>query len=171
MKEFCVLETPRLNLRALSIEDWKEIAYLRSDMTVNKYVSRPSARNQKEALAFIYKIQKGIRKKELLYWSVSLKENPKMIGSICLWHFSKDKTTAEVGYDLAANQQGKGIMNEALQAIINYAFYDLQLIKIEAFTHYKNNKSLSLLERNSFVLNPNRKDKGNENNIILELKA
>lgn len=79
MKEFCVLNTTRLNLRALSIKDWEEIAYLRSDITMNKYVSRPSARNQKEALSFIYKIQKGIRKRELLYWSISLKENPKMI--------------------------------------------------------------------------------------------
>lgn len=169
MIDFTPLATPKLQLRSLETHDWEEISYLRSDVQMNQYVSRSSARNKKEALAFIYKIQKGIRNKEILYWSICYKDKPKMIGSICLWHFSKDGTTAEVGYDLATNAQGKGVMDEALKRLIIYAFSHLNLQKIKAFTHKDNSKSLALLERNHFCLNPQQKDEGNNNNVVLEL--
>lgn len=170
MIEFTPLATTRLQLRSLQTHDWEEISYLRSDELMNQYVSRPAAKNKKEALAFIYKIQKGIRNREMLYWSICFKDEPKMIGSICLWHFSKDGTTAEVGYDLATQVQGKGIMDEALKRIIDYAFNQLELQKIEAFTHKDNSKSLTLLERNHFKLNPQQKDEDNKNNVILVLE-
>ncbi|MDQ7917174.1 GNAT family N-acetyltransferase [Mesonia sp. MT50] len=169
MKNFTSLSTPRLQLRSLETRDWEEISYLRSDALMNQYVSRSSAKNKKEALAFIYKIQKGIRNREILYWSICFKDDPKMLGSICLWHFSKDGTTAEVGYDLATNVQGKGIMDEALKKLIDYAFHELNLQKIEAYTHKENAKSLALLERNHFKLNLKQKDKNNKNNVILTL--
>jgi len=169
MIDFTPLATPKLQLRALETHDWEEISYLRSDVQMNQYVSRSSARNKKEALAFIYKIQKGIRNKEILYWSICYKDKPKMIGSICLWHFSKDGTTAEVGYDLATNAQGKGIMDEALKRLIDHAFNQLGLKKIEAFTHKDNAKSLALLKRNHFCLNPQQWDKTNKNNVVLDL--
>lgn len=169
MIDFTPLSTPRLQLRSLETHDWEEVSYLRSDALMNQYVSRPTAKNKKEALAFIYKIQKGIRNQEILYWSICFKNEPKMIGSICLWHFSKDGTTAEVGYDLATNVQGKGIMDEALKRLIAYAFKQLNLQKIKAFTHQANSKSLALLKRNHFCLNSQQKDESNDNNVVLEL--
>lgn len=169
MKEFTPLTTPRLQLRSLKTQDWEEISYLRSDILMNQYVSRPAAKNKEEALAFISKIQKGIRNKEILYWSICFKNESKMIGSICLWNFSTDGTTAEVGYDLATNAQGKGIMDEALKELVTYAFTQLNLQKIEAFTHKANSKSLALLERNHFCLNTLREDEGNHKNVVLEL--
>ncbi|MDT0294464.1 GNAT family N-acetyltransferase [Mesonia ostreae] len=169
MEDFMPLSTSRLQLRSLQTHDWEEISYLRSDRQMNQYVSRSSAKNKKEALNFIYKIQKGIQNKEILYWSICLKDESKMIGSICLWNFSEDRLTAEVGYDLAMNSQGKGIMDEALNKLIHYAFSELDLQKIKAFTHKDNAKSLALLERNHFQINTQEKDEGNVYNVVLEL--
>ena len=62
MKEFCVLETPRLNLRALPIKDWKEIAYLKSDIAINMFLGHLQEIKKKLYLLFI-KFKKEFEKK------------------------------------------------------------------------------------------------------------
>jgi ribosomal-protein-alanine N-acetyltransferase len=87
-----------------------------------------------------------------------------------LWNFSENKKRAEVGYDLNPIYQRKGIMNEALKQIIEFGFVDLNLDKIEAFTHAENENSLKLLEKNGFYIDENRKDEDNLNNLIFVIK-
>jgi [ribosomal protein S5]-alanine N-acetyltransferase len=50
-----------------------------------------------------------------------------------------------------AKFQGQGIMKEAAQVVIEYAFQTLKFEKILAFTHYKNLNSTNLLLKLSFV--------------------
>lgn len=163
------LQTKRLFLRTLKISDWKAISYLRSDRTVNKFVKRESAETKEKALAFISKINAGIQNQNMYYWSISEKRESEMIGSICLWNFSNDRKTAEVGYDLNPTFQQKGIMDEALKGVTEFGFNSLKLTCIEAFTHKENTASKNLLERNKFDYNPNRIDENNPNNSIFEL--
>jgi ribosomal-protein-alanine N-acetyltransferase len=61
-------------------------------------------------------------------------------------------------------------MNEALAGVVQYGFSDLKLKKIVAFTHGENQPSRKLLIRNGFQLDAARKDEGNANNMIFELK-
>ena len=61
-------------------------------------------------------------------------------------------------------------MNESLKMIIDFGFKELKLDKIEAFTHYKNESSKRLLEKNGFQFIENRKDLDNKSNIIFELE-
>ena len=164
------IKTERLLLRELKQSDWEVISYLRSDLDVNKFVKRPSAETKEKALEFISKISNGIKKQNFYYWSVSEKSNPEMVGSVCLWNFSEDKKTAEIGYDLSPKFQQKGIMNEALKSVLKFGFENLKLESIEAFTHKENVSSKKLLERNKFKLIKGRKDEHNKDNIIYEIK-
>lgn len=164
------IQTERLLLLRLQNSDWEAISFLRSDPKVNEFVKRSSAETKEKALEFIKKINTEFEKGNSFYWKITKINKETMIGSICLWNFSKDRKTAEVGYDLSPNQQGKGIMKEALNAIIQFAFLELNLELIEAYTHYKNENSKKLLERNGFTLIEGRKDKDHENNSIYELK-
>ncbi len=77
-------------------------------------------------------------------WGITTKESNILIGSICLWNFSEDKKTAEVGYDLDPEFQGKGIMSEALKAVLNFGFKRRGFDTIEAHTDYRNNPSEKL---------------------------
>ena len=163
------IKTERLLLRDLKQSDWEVISYLRSDLVVNKFIKRPSAESKKKALEFISKINSGIKKQNFYYWSISEKSNPKMIGSVCLWNFSKDKKTAEIGYDLSPEFQRKGIMNEVLKSVLKFGFKNLKLESIEAFTHKENISSKKLLEKNNFKLMQGRKDEHNKDNIIYEI--
>ncbi|MGA8853837.1 MAG: GNAT family N-acetyltransferase [Christiangramia sp.] len=167
---FTEIETERLLLRKPSISDWPVVSYLRSDEEVNKFVKRSSAKTKEEAIAFIEKNLKDINSHKIVAWFISEKSSAVMIGSICLWNFSEDKSIAEVGYDLKPEFQGRGIMDEALKAVIAYGFNKLSLDKIEAFTGNLNENSKKLLIRNHFLLNPERRDESNPDNIIFELE-
>jgi len=166
---FPVLTTERLTLRCLELSDDKQLFMLRSHKIVNKYIVRPQQKDIKEIRAFISKINNGINNNEWIYWVISLKENPTLIGTICLWNFSEDKTVAEIGYELDPAFQGKGIMSEALNNIIEFGFKNIKLIAIEAYTHKNNDDSTKLLQKYDFIQDEERIDKENSDNIIFTL--
>lgn len=170
MSNFPEIHSERLSLMRLKNSDWEMISYLRTDKNVNEFVNRSSAETKEKALEFIKRINTEFKNKNSIYWKITERNTDKMIGSICLWNFSKDRKTAEIGYDLSPMYQGKGIMNESLKSIVEFGFQKLKLELIEAYTHYKNESSKKLLEKNGFELERRIKDKDNENNIIYKLK-
>ena len=167
---FTELETQRLRLKKLETTDWETVSYLRSDATVNQFVKRKKAETKEKALAFIVRIRKGVDAQHIYHWKIVKKELDEMIGSICLWNFSEDRKTAEIGYDLSAAHQKQGIMDEALKSVIHFGSQKLQLHRIEAYTHTDNTSSRKLLERNGFTLVEGKKDADNLDNVIYELQ-
>ena len=163
------LKTQRLFLRELKTEDAEQVLFLRSDKEVNKYIKRQTPTKIQDAIDFIHKIQLGYGKRETISWVICTTENPKMIGSICLWNYSSDRKTAEVGYDLSPSFQNRGIMTEAMKAVLTFGFDTLQFETIKAFTHYANENSKSLLTKNAFALVEGEKDADNEDNIIFSI--
>lgn len=166
---FPIITTERLILRCLEVSDDQQIFMLRSDNRVNQYLARPKQKDIKESMAFISKINNGINNNEWIYWAITLKESSKLIGTICLWNFSSKKNVAELGYELDPALQGKGIMSEALKKIIEFGFQEIELKKIEAYTHKNNDNSSKLLQKYNFKLDEERKDKENSDNIIFTL--
>jgi [ribosomal protein S5]-alanine N-acetyltransferase len=148
------LVTERLILRQLEIEDADEIFALRSSDDVNRFLDRPKAITIDEAKQFIYKINNGINKNEGLYWAITLKNEHKLIGTICYWNISKENDRAEVGYELHPYYQGKGIMQEAILKIIDFGFEQMKLKTITAVPSGDNYKSRKLLEKNNFKIDP-----------------
>ena len=164
-----VLETERLKLRKATLEDANEVFFLRSNKEVGKYIARAPQQTVDEAKDFILARQKDFETHKTSYWGITLKENDVLIGTICLWNFTENSTVAEVGYDLNPAFQKKGIMNEALDLVLNFGFDKLKLHQIEAFTQKKNKSSIALLQRNGFQQHPTRIDEGFPENIIFEL--
>lgn len=163
------LHTKRLYLRAIDETDVNEILFLRSDIIVNKFVKRELTKNSDDALKFIDKIKNSITNKSVYYWCITQKKDPKAIGTICLWNFTPDFKTAEVGYDLHPDFHRKGIMTEALKAVLDFGFKRLNLDNIEAYTQHNNMASLRLLDKLYFNQIPLKIDKGNADNIVLIL--
>lgn len=160
---FPVLKTQRLILRQLELSDENEIFFLRSDEGVNKYVDRPRATSLEDARAFINKINKSITENMSLYWVITI--DNELAGTICLWNINISKERAETGYELLPKFQGKGIMQEALNAVLEYSFNTLQLKCIEACFLKENERSLKLLEKHNFT-----KDEEAEANMDKEEK-
>lgn len=168
--KYLELTTARLQLRPLQDEDAKDILFLRSDAIVNKFVKRQKTETISDAVNFIKRIQKSVSNKEVCYWSICLKNNPRLTGTICLWNFSEDLKTAEIGFDLHPDYHGKGIMSEALNAVLEFGFNELELKLIEAYTQEDNLASVNLLKKKSFSLIEDRVDEDNPKNAIFVLE-
>ena len=170
---FPEINTERLILRKIEESDSDVILFLRSDKTITKFIHRPENRKTKnisDAIKYIKKLNIETENNKSFSWGITLKSDPKIIGTICLWNFSDNYKIAEVGYDLNPNFQRKGIMSEALNKVVNFGFNELNLDKIEAFTHIQNENSKKLLEKNRFNFVKDRKDNDNLSNVIFEIK-
>ncbi len=163
------LTSQRLILSELKLSDVNEIRFLRSDPGVNHYIKRTVPRSKKETLDVMRNLKNGVKKGDWYFWRIGIVSQKELIGTICLWNFSADKTMAEVGYDLMPSNGGQGYMSEALQLVLDFGFNTIHLDEIEAFTHFDNQKSLNLLHRYGFVLVDGKKDLGNEDNVVFQL--
>jgi len=168
---FPVLETERLVLRQVNKADVGEVFFLRSSLEVGKYIARDPQKSIDETIAFIERTERNMVDNKAIPWAITFGEDNKLIGTISLHSFSEDNSVAEVGYDLNPKFQKKGIMSEALKAVVSYGFQKLGFSRIEAFTQIENESSKLLLVKNKFQLHPTRIDEGFPKNIIFELHS
>ena len=165
---FPILTTERLTLRQLVIADEQEIFTLRSDSEINKYLDRQVSNTIDDARNFINRVNENVIKNDSIYWAITLNDRNIMVGTICLFGFSDENDKCEIGYELLANFQGQGIMKEAAEKVIDYAFNTIKVQKIEAFLHRDNRSSIKLLEKFSFR-NSNELDETNPDLICCHL--
>ncbi|ANF51815.1 alanine acetyltransferase [Chryseobacterium glaciei] len=164
------LETERLQLKEINESYVEDILKIRSNEIINQFVQRNSPKNNYDALQFILTIKERTRNNETFYWGISLKDQPNLIGTICLWKFSDDRKQAEVGYELLPDYHRKGIMSEALTAVVNFGFNTLNLQEIVAMTNKFNENSKGILLKHQFILEEERKDEGFPDNLVFSLK-
>ncbi|PTT30341.1 N-acetyltransferase [Chryseobacterium sp. HMWF028] len=164
------LETERLLLRDINESHVEDILHIRSNEVTNKFVQRNSPKNNYDALQFILTIKEKTKNNQTVYFGISLKDQPNLIGTICLWNFSEDRKIAEVGYELLPEYHRQGIMSEALKAVLDFGFKELHLEKIIAITNKFNENSKGLLVKHDFILLEGKEDEGFPDNIIFSLK-
>ena len=163
-----ILTTERLTLRQLEITDDQEIFHLRSDKEINKYLNRESCKSIDDARNFIKIINQNIDKNIAPYWAICLKGKNMLVGTICLYGFSEESTSCEIGFELLQDFQRQGIMREAAEKVIDFAFNIIQVQRIEAYLHKDNQSSIKLLEKLS-LLNSNNIDEIHTNLISYHL--
>jgi len=84
-------------------------------------------------------------------WAITLRDDPKLIGTIGIWNIVKEKAEAEIGYELLPQYQGKGIILQALKTAIKFGFDTLKLKTIVAASRADNLRSVKLLEKCGFT--------------------
>ena len=144
------LETERLYMRRLREEDSEALFTIFSDKATMKYWGHPPFTKQQQALNRIIEYLEDLDAGKSICMAIEHRSNPGLIGTISLFNFYEDSRRAEVGYILSRAHWGTGIMSEALNAIIDYAFLDLNLNRLEADIDPNNKASASLLKKNGF---------------------
>lgn len=167
---FPVLTTKRLTLRQLVANDEQAIFTRRSDTEINKFLDRKIAGTLDDARHFINAVNNNIDKNVSVYWAITFSGKSELVGTICLFCFSDENDKCEIGYELLTNFQRQGIMQEAVDKVIDYAFNTIGVQKIEAFFHKDNQRSIKLLEKFSFR-NSNVTDKTDPDLICYYLKS
>lgn len=164
------LETERLILKPINESHVEDILKIRSNEVVNQFVKRIPLKTNYDALDFILTIKKRVQNNETFYFGITYKNQQNLLGTICLYRFSEDRTEAEVGYELLPDYHRKGIMSEALSAVLNFGFNELNLQEILAFTNKFNENSKGLLLKHDFVLQEGRTDEGFPDNLVFSKK-
>lgn len=143
---FPLLDTKRLSLQQISVSDAEDMLAIRSNPDVNRYLSRNKQPTWDETITYIQNNNAGIAENKWIMWGIRLKSGSGIIGTVCLWNFSEDFSTAELGYELLPDFQGKGIMREAVNCVLSFGFETLKLETITALTNIKNEASHKLLQ-------------------------
>ena len=86
-------------------------------------------------------------------WFVRLAQSQGGVGPVAagFWRIDKDHFRAEIGYDLAPERWGRGIMPEALRPILGFGFATLGLHSVEANIDPANGGSRRVLEKLGFA--------------------
>jgi RimJ/RimL family protein N-acetyltransferase len=146
-REACmpVLETERLVLRAPNFEDAKAIAALANDRHIAENTRRiPHPYALKDAEAFIAGANRDGGEMALL---ITLRDGT-LIGGCGLGLM--DGPAPELGYWLGVPYWGKGYATEAVRALIDYAFTDLDHTAMQAGARVTNPASRRILEKCGF---------------------
>jgi len=150
-KPFPILESDRLILRAVKPEDAQAVFEMRSDPRVMQYIDRPLATSIEDGQKKIKAIQEMVAEGSAVNWAITLKGNPKSIGNIGFWRFAPENFRIEIGYMLHPDHFRKGIMSEAMQMTLKYAFEVMNTNSIEARISPSNVPSVGVAEKNGFV--------------------
>jgi ribosomal-protein-alanine N-acetyltransferase len=127
-----VLETKRLVLRKITLQDLKDMHEYASNENVSKYVTWNRHRTLSETKEFILFILKHYKQKKITPWGIEYKENGKFIGTIDMVWWQPIHKSAEIGYALSQDYWGKGIMTEAAKKLITFGFEKMDLVRIQA---------------------------------------
>ena len=66
-------------------------------------------------------------------WAICLKENPEqVIGDISIVEMNEKDSSCEIGYILGKNYWGRGMMTEALKAVLDFCFTQAGFQKVRA---------------------------------------
>ncbi|PLR83197.1 GNAT family N-acetyltransferase [Bacillus sp. V33-4] len=150
-EKFPILETNRLYLREVRLEDAPAMFSYFSKNEVTEYYDLASFTDEQQAVDLIQRLQQRYRTGEQLRWAVDLKEQPEQLIGTCGFHaIEPEHFKAEIGYELHPDFWNKGIMAEVIQQIVHYGFKEMGLNRIEAFYDPANAASRRVLEKNGF---------------------
>ena len=148
---FPVLHTRRLILREIVPADTQDMFRIRGDIRVTRLNSGRPMEHIDEARDLIEKSHQSFADHRRIDWGITLKEpQTGLIGRCGFNYILRQDRRASIGYDLGYAYWGKGIMTEAVRAMVRFGFEVLNLNRIEADAAAENAGSIRVLEKVGF---------------------
>lgn len=151
-----VLETRRLILREIIIDDFHELYRMNSDPEIMKYVGDGSIRDHQQMINELEMlISHYTRKPGLGIWATILKDTNTFVGASGLVYYD-NTPEIEVGYRMLKEHWNKGYATEASFGLLKYGFETLRLNKIVSSAHVENAASRRVMEKIGMTYIDNR---------------
>ena len=144
------IETERLILRKPHPDDAPALFAIHADPEVMRYFSEPPWHDDSRAAGKIADDIAAFENEDYLRFAIELKAGGQYLGSCTLFAEHRQNRRAEIGYVLGRQYWGKGYMQEALSALLEFAFVERNLNRLEADIDPLNTASASALERQGF---------------------
>ncbi|MGC6404509.1 MAG: GNAT family N-acetyltransferase [Candidatus Comchoanobacterales bacterium] len=103
-----------------------------------------------DAIREIFFIQSEMKVRRKFLWALE-NQNGQLIGSAGIETWNEWHKRAEIVYELHPDYWGQGLMTEAIKRVMEYAYFTLKAVRIEAFTLVNNPASTALLQRLHFT--------------------
>ena len=139
-----VIETERLILRPITLDDADACFSWNSDERVTKFMSYPTCTHISQTLDWIKSTH--VDEKEW-NWAFVLKEENRVIGTGSIGPSEKLEGYWGFGYNLHYDYWNKGYTTEAMKAIINFVYRNLGVTKICANHAVDNPASGRVMEK------------------------
>jgi len=145
-----LIQSERLSIRPISVDDAHDLFKYRSDAETNKYQGWiPNIID--DAIVFISKTATAINQPNSWFQlAIINKDTRELIGDIGLHFMGDENMQVEIGCTLSKNEHGKGYATEALKSVISYLFFELNKHRISTSIDPDNINSIALVERLGF---------------------
>ena len=148
---FHEIETERLWLRNLAWEDRAFLLRQFSDDAVNRYLydAEPlrTLEEADELIAFYLQPEPRAQHRWVIVW----KADGAKIGTCGFHAWNREQRRADIGYDLQKAFWGRGVMTEAVRAILSFAAREMGVRQIHAHISVENERSIRLARRMGFA--------------------
>jgi len=149
---FPELDTPRARLRALTPDDVGRMFEIRSDPRVLAYLGRDPDPDPEHTRERITEVITQIALGASIRWGIVSKATGALVGSSGLWRWDRPHRASEIGYELAPEAWGQGLIGEVNHTILAWAFGPpMRLHRVEARIDPANERSRRALEKLGFV--------------------
>jgi RimJ/RimL family protein N-acetyltransferase len=161
-RSMIVLETNRLVLRHLVMDDLDDLFALYSDPKVRRYIPEGTLSYQETKDELEWFLNGHPEQPQLGLWATIHKETHRFIGRCGLLPWTIDqRPEIEVAYMLATEYWGQGLGTEAAQAILDYGFEELGLSRLICLIDPENVASIKVARNIGMTLErEGRDDKG-----------
>jgi len=144
---FPILETRRLLLRKLNLNDVDDIFEYGSDPEITKYLLWNTHESIEDSLDFVNSVIKQYESGQVAPWGIIHKSERKLIGTCGFGNWRPRHFKAEIGYALSRKYWNRGIMTEAVKEVIAFGFNVMNLNRIQAMCHIENLASVRVMEK------------------------
>ncbi len=126
------IETERLLLRKVTLNDTADLFEYASDPQVATYVLWDQHRTQEDSRRYLaYMIEKYTRS-DVGEWGIVHKKDGKFIGTCGYMWWNTLHCRAEIGYALSRKYWNRGLMTEAVRRVLKFGFEKMELNRVEA---------------------------------------
>lgn len=147
------IETQRLILRRFKPSDAKHMyKNWAVDSEVCKFLSWNPHKDLSETEHIVEGWIKDYENDDNYNWVIELKDISEAIGQISLMHVNEKYSSCSVGYSISRLFWGKGIITEALKAVIDYLFKEIGMNRIEASHNTLNPASGRVMQKSGMKL-------------------
>jgi len=146
------ITSPRCILKQITKDDAAAILEIYSDTHAMKYMQSNAISSLDEAKDLITKWKKQYDNEDGFRWGVFLRDNPhRLIGTIALHYWDKKSNVIELGADLVRSEWRKGLAYEFTEPVVNFAFTELKINRLELRCDPRNIASVKIAEKFAFT--------------------
>ncbi|BCS52043.1 GNAT family N-acetyltransferase [Geobacter sp. SVR] len=149
---FPQLETDRLVLREIVPADAEELFRIFSDEETMQFWSCRPYRSVQQACELIASMAEAKGRRSAIHWGIARRGDNRLIGKCGYNEWRTMHRRGDVSYITARECWGRGIASEALSAVLDYGFHQMDLHSVEAGVTPGNDGSTRMLARLGFRL-------------------